>query len=121
MELPASCNTSANQVGEYEVLQKLGSGSFSIVYLARHRQHPDAVVAIKAISREKLNPKLQKSLESEISILQKHQHDNIVKLFNIQKVTFCVRPYDIVLQSKRHIYLILEYCAGGDLHKFIKK
>jgi len=35
------------------------------------------------------------------------QHGNIVKLFGIKK-------------TKAHIFLVLEYCAGGDLQKFIR-
>ena len=44
------------------------------------------------------------NLESEMSILREYQHTNIVKLDGIQK-------------TRGHIFLILEFCAGGDLHK----
>ena len=27
----------------------------------------------------------------------------------------------ICFKSRRHIYLVMEYCAGGDMHKFIRR
>ena len=47
------------------------------------------------------------NLDVEISILQNFQHSTIVKMFS-------------VLKSKEHIYLFLEYCAGGDLQRLIR-
>ena len=92
--------------GNYDFCEVIGSGSFSTVYRAVHRptQH---TVAIKAVARKKLNPKLQQSLESEISILRDHQHPNIVALSEIA-------------HGPNHIYLVLEFCNGGDLHGLIR-
>ena len=53
------------------------------VYRGVHKK-THAEVAVKAISRERLNKKLQENLESEISILRDVQHTNIVKLFEIK-------------------------------------
>ena len=50
------------------------------------------------------NHKPAQNLESEISILRDYQHTNIVKLDGIKK-------------TRGHIFLVLEFCAGGDLHK----
>jgi len=95
-------------VGDYNITRKLGSGSFASVFKAHHCRYPDKIVAIKAISTAKLNKKLQDNLTTEIGILQKIEHENVVRLYGIQK-------------SERHIYLIMEYCDGGDLHRFIRK
>ena len=99
---------SKKRVGDYELVKKLGSGSFATVFKAQHCKYADKVVAVKAISTSKLNAKLQENLETEIGILDKLSHPNIVRLYGIHK-------------SPHHIYLFMEYCNGGDLHRFIRK
>ncbi|CAK4076528.1 unnamed protein product [Aphanomyces euteiches] len=94
-------------VGDYVVTARIGSGSFAIVYKGYHKI-TNVPVAVKAINKTKLNPKLLENLESEISIMRQINHPNIVKLYEIKK-------------TDKHIYLMLEYCDGGDLQHFIKK
>jgi serine/threonine-protein kinase ULK/ATG1 len=94
-------------IGDYIVTARIGSGSFAIVYRAHHKV-TNQPVAVKAINKTKLNPKLLENLESEISIMRQIDHPNIVKLYDIKK-------------TERTIYLFLEYCDGGDLQHFIKK
>jgi serine/threonine-protein kinase ULK/ATG1 len=119
-------------VAGYALQQKLGSGSFAVVYRgvrveARHlpqqlsqehppQQHPGdagssaaSVVAIKSISRtsEKLTKKVLQNLEIEISILRSYRHRNIVCMHDFHK-------------TDRNFYLILEYCGGGDVQKLIR-
>ncbi|CAN0039548.1 unnamed protein product, partial [Phaeothamnion confervicola] len=77
------------------------------VFRAHHKGRGEEV-AIKAIRRERLNRKLQENLECEISILRNFRHPNIVELYDIKK-------------TDRHIYLVCELCAGGDLQKFIRR
>ncbi|RHX96563.1 hypothetical protein DYB36_006711, partial [Aphanomyces astaci] len=92
---------------DYVVTARIGSGSFAIVYKGYHKV-TNVPVAVKAINKTKLNPKLLENLESEISIMRQINHPNIVKLYDIKK-------------TDKHIYLMLEYCDGGDLQHFIKK
>lgn len=86
---------------------KIGSGSFAVVSKGRHRVH-GTEVAIKEIATDNLNRKLQESLESEIAILKRANHPNIIRLLEIVK-------------SPDKIFLILEYCAGGDLSDYIRR
>jgi serine/threonine-protein kinase ULK/ATG1 len=106
----------AKMVAGYALQQKLGSGSFAIVY--KGVRQPSSTpcteptidtVAIKAITRisEKLTKKVLQNLEIEISILRTYRHRNIVCLHDVQK-------------TERHFYLILEYCGGGDLQRLIR-
>lgn len=90
----------------YRRLERLGKGSFATVYRAVHLVS-NQEAAIKDILQERLTLKLQENLESEISILKNHAHRNIVRLYDIER-------------SDKHIYIILEYCRGGDLQRFIK-
>ena len=101
---------SGRKIGQYTVLEKIGDGSFSQVFKAANSapgpQQIDSIVAIKAVQMARLNPKLQEAMVSEIEILEKIRHKNIVRLFG------CIK-------KSQYIYLILEYCEGGDLHGFI--
>ncbi|KAL0915141.1 hypothetical protein M5K25_015540 [Dendrobium thyrsiflorum] len=94
-------------VGDYMFGRQIGSGSFSVVWLARHRVN-GVEVAVKEIVMEKLSKKLQESLLSEIVILKRIKHPNIIAM------------HDIIEASGR-IYLILEYCRGGDLSMYIQR
>lgn len=72
-------------VGDYLVGRQIGSGSFSVVSEARHRVH-GTHVAIKEIAMSRLNKKLQESLMSEIFILRRIDHPNIIRLLDMIEV-----------------------------------
>ncbi|EGZ16349.1 hypothetical protein PHYSODRAFT_450814, partial [Phytophthora sojae] len=94
-------------IGEYVVTSKLGSGSFAVVYKGYHKTSKTPV-AIKALSLHKLNGKLLANLEMEIAIMRQIDHPNVVKLYDIKK-------------TDKHMYLMLEYCAGGDLQQYMRR
>ncbi|KAE8661120.1 PRA1 family protein A2 isoform 2 [Hibiscus syriacus] len=94
-------------VGSYLIGRQIGSGSFSIVCHARHRVH-GTEVAIKEIVMSRLNKKLQESLMSEIYILKRINHPNIIRLHDI-------------IEVPGKIHLVLEYCKGGDLSMYVTR
>eukprot|EP00163_Fabomonas_tropica_P009380 TRINITY_DN1918_c0_g1_i3.p1 TRINITY_DN1918_c0_g1~~TRINITY_DN1918_c0_g1_i3.p1 ORF type:complete len:654 (-),score=71.25 TRINITY_DN1918_c0_g1_i3:12-1973(-) len=94
-------------IGEYGIVERIGVGSFAQVYKGVHMP-TGRLVAIKGLDRGKMSKKLLENLDSEISIMKSLTHDNIVKLYE-------------VLKTKQNIYLVLEYCNGGDLSKLLKK
>ncbi|KAK2657765.1 hypothetical protein Ddye_010817 [Dipteronia dyeriana] len=94
-------------VGDYLVGRQIGSGSFSVVWHARHRVH-GTEVAIKEIATGRLNKKLQESLMSEIFILKRINHRNIIRLHDI-------------IEVPGKINIVLEYCRGGDLSMYIQR
>ena len=124
--------TIQNSYGEFQriagffVQQTLGSGSFAnVVKGVKYAPPPPdsndpnltlqqeqtiiETVAIKAINRksERITKKVLQNLELEISILKTYRHPNIVCLSQVHK-------------TDQHIFLVLEYCAGGDLQKLIR-
>ena len=105
----SSSSSTRRSVGQYIVTKRLGHGSFATVWRGYHRV-TNAPVAIKSISRSKLSGHVKHAdnLQSEISILQQLQSPHIVQLLDLQS-------------SERHIYLIMEFCAGGDLSHFLRQ
>ncbi|RWR87719.1 serine/threonine-protein kinase ATG1a-like protein isoform X2 [Cinnamomum micranthum f. kanehirae] len=95
-------------VGDYILGPKIGSGSFSVVWLARHRCLGDEV-AVKEIEKKNLsNNKAKESLFKEISTLSPIRHPNIIRLYE-------------AIETAEKIFLVLEYCVGGDLAAYIQR
>ncbi|GIL66257.1 hypothetical protein Vafri_19869 [Volvox africanus] len=94
-------------IRNWEIQEVVGSGSFAIVWRARHVTS-GALAAVKEILSDRLNKKLHESLESEIAVLQRLKHANIVGLLDLHK-------------EPGKIFLVLEYCAGGDLAQHLRQ
>ncbi|CAA6656108.1 unnamed protein product [Spirodela intermedia] len=94
-------------VGDYMLGPKIGAGSFAVVWQARHRLL-GLEVAVKEIDKKQLSRKLRESLFKEIDILRNVSHPNIVRLHE-------------AIETQEKIYLVLEYCTGGDLAAFITR
>ncbi|KAF8177672.1 other/ULK/ULK protein kinase [Pholiota molesta] len=100
-------STEDDDARPYVIVSDIGKGSFATVYKGYHEETRH-IVAIKAVKRDKLSTKLFENLQSEIQILKSLSHRHITKLIDI-------------VRAERHIYLIMEFCAGGDLTNYIKK
>ncbi|GMM53973.1 serine/threonine protein kinase [Maudiozyma humilis] len=95
--------------GKYIVDKEIGQGSFAVVYRGHSASAPQTHIAIKAVSKAKLkNKKLLENLEIEITILKKVRHPHIVRLMESER-------------SATDFFLIMEYCALGDLTFLIKR
>lgn len=109
LHLPSMSATESGQrcIGDWIVdPQPLGQGSFAVVWKATHRA-TSRPAAIKEINLTKLNSRLRQSLESEISVLSRISHQNVVQLYE-------------VLETHGKMFLIMEYCSGGDLSQYFK-
>ncbi|KAL1195882.1 Serine/threonine-protein kinase ATG1b [Cardamine amara subsp. amara] len=107
MAQSAAAERSGRVIGDYAVGRQIGSGSFSEVWEGKHLVH-GTVVAIKEISMARLNKKLQESLMSEIIILRKINHPNIIRFIDM-------------IEAPGKINVVLEYCKGGDLSMYIHR
>jgi len=91
---------------KYEILSKLGSGSFGNVYLARNR-FTDEKVALKQIKKSSANLLSDGQIKDEIEILKNLDHPDIVRIIES-------------FNTKNSYILITEYCEGGELFDQVK-
>ena len=95
------------QIGDYLLNEEIGSGGFAKVVLGTHIPTGEKV-AIKIMDKKQiLSDELNKErVLSEISILKIVRHNNIIKLYEM-------------METPQKIYLVMEYCDGGELFDYI--
>ncbi|KAI9366792.1 kinase-like domain-containing protein [Zopfochytrium polystomum] len=94
-----------NMINElYEKIEKIGEGTYGVVYKARNKTN-GTVVALKKIRLETEDEGVPSTAIREISLLKELRHPNIVKL------------HDIVHQNAK-IYLVFEF-LDLDLKKYM--
>ena len=92
------------------ILEKcIGKGAFGEVYLTTIKGDNSRKLATKKLERAQIEgTEAMKYLKNEILILQKLNHPNIVK-------------YESIKKTKKHFYLVMEFCNGGELSKALEK
>eukprot|EP00033_Pygsuia_biforma_P005655 GCRY01006246.1.p1 GENE.GCRY01006246.1~~GCRY01006246.1.p1 ORF type:complete len:301 (+),score=60.40 GCRY01006246.1:206-1108(+) len=93
-------------LGSYELKEVVGEGSYGKVKKAVH-VFTGEYVAIKILEKERLlqGDEYQR-VYREIDILKKLSHPNIVQLLD-------------VVDTPKHLYVVMEYCDGGELFDYI--
>jgi serine/threonine protein kinase len=92
---------------DFSVGKIIGKGAYALVRVGLQKKW-NRRVAIKIYDRKMLeNPGRQRAVKSEINILTKLQHPNIIQLFE-------------VIESNNHLNLILEYVPGPSLQFYLK-
>jgi protein-serine/threonine kinase len=96
-----------SRFGNYILGQTLGEGEFGKVKMG-WKKDSSVEVAIKLIRRETLgnNTNRLQKIYREIHILRGLEHPNIVRLHEM-------------VETERHIGIILEYASGGELFDYI--
>lgn len=95
------------KLADFILTERLGSGTYATVYKAYRKGDSREVVAVKVVGKKTLNKASTDNLLTEIEILKTMKHPHIVQLKDFQWDT-------------ENIYLILEWCSGGDLSRFIR-
>jgi len=90
---------------EYSQSDLIGHGAFALVFRGRKKKTHEPV-AIKQIALKSVPGKLSNIRQKEIHILKELKHPNIVQLYDY-------------LETKSDIFLIMEYCNGGDLGDYL--
>ena len=95
-------------VGRYQVLKEIGSGSMGVVYQA-HDPNLDLVVALKVLRKDRLaNEPVVRRFLAEAKALGRLDHPNIVRVYNVD------REGDIV-------FIAMEFIEGDSLSGVMKK
>lgn len=93
----------------YDMMKCLGEGAFGKVYEGTFIPNNQRV-AIKRLDLRQIegNEYLKNAINTEISILKKFKHENIVEFIDF-------------LASKNSLYLVMEFCEQGDLKRYLRK
>lgn len=92
----------------YDFLGLCGSGSFGKVHKVRCKEDGQ-LYACKEINYSKMSSKEKELLVSEVNLLRKLNHPNIVKY---------IRRYQD--KAATIIFIIMDYCSKGDLSDYVK-
>ncbi|TPX70577.1 hypothetical protein SpCBS45565_g01610 [Spizellomyces sp. 'palustris'] len=104
--VPGKQHSHQNRIGNYDFIRTIGEGSFAKVKLAVHRLLGEKV-AIKIIDKQTLPDSYSMAhLHREAQIMRMLDHPNIVQLIE-------------VMETKRELYLVLEYAPGGEVLDYI--
>ena len=93
-------------IGDFKIGSKIGQGTFSKVCMGIHIPTGEKV-AIKILQKNQIKEKTDKiRIEKEINLQKKLHHQNIIHQYS-------------VLDTETAIYIITEYCSGGELFDYI--
>src|ERR1700733_2540999 len=93
---------------KYEKINDIGKGSFGAVSKIK-RLADGKILVWKELNYGKMSEKEKQMLVSEVNILRELNHAHIV------------RYYDrIIDRDNAKIYIVMEYCEGGDISTLIK-
>lgn len=89
-------------MNNYHIYEEIGRGHGSIVYKGREKQ------TIKYVAIKSVDKSLKARVLNEVSVMYTLDHPNILKFLNWYETT-------------NHIWLIVEYCTGGDLLRLLRQ
>ena len=97
-----------NQLGEYQLLGKLGEGGMGAVYKARHVRL-DRLVALKVLAKDRTaNPGAIARFEREMKAVGRVDHPNVVRAMDAREI------------EGTH-FLVMEYVTGKDLAEVVDR
>lgn len=68
-----------NELDDYQKVQKIGEGTYGVVYKAIVKSSPGSIVALKKIRLDHEDEGIPSTAIREMSILRELDHENIVK------------------------------------------
>uniref|UniRef100_A0A8C4N242 Maternal embryonic leucine zipper kinase n=1 Tax=Eptatretus burgeri TaxID=7764 RepID=A0A8C4N242_EPTBU len=89
---------------DYDVWETIGTGGFAKVKLAQHKLTGEKV-AVKIMEKEELGEDLPR-VQTEIAAMMNLSHQHVCTLYQ-------------VIETPKRIFMVLEYCPGGELFDYI--
>jgi NIMA (never in mitosis gene a)-related kinase len=98
-----------SKLEDYSVIGTIGSGSYGTCKRVR-RKADGKILVWKELNYGDMTEDEKQMLVSEVNLLRELKHEHIV------------RYYDRIIDRRRSVlYLVMEYCEGGDLSTVIAK
>ncbi|XP_060907853.1 serine/threonine-protein kinase Nek2 [Labrus mixtus] len=98
-----------SRVEDYEVLYTIGSGSYGRCQKIR-RKSDEKILVWKELDYGNMAESEKQMLVSEVNLLRELKHPNIVRYHD-----------RIIDRSNATLYIVMEYCEGGDLSSLITR
>ena len=96
-----------HNLDDYLIGKQIGQGAYALVFLGLN-QKTNKKVALKIYQKDKIKDlQRKKSIRREIKIMQRVNHPNIAKLFE-------------VIETDTQVILVMEYINGGSTHGYLK-
>ena len=106
MEADFQTELESQEIGVYQILSKLGSGSFASVWLAQHKL-TGLKVAIKVVQKSSLDTAdALMRFNRECALLKQIEHPFIAELFEI-------------IDDSSAFYLVMEYVEHGNMLNYV--
>jgi 5'-AMP-activated protein kinase catalytic alpha subunit len=94
------------RIGDYIIGRSIGKGTFGKVKKGVHTKTGEKV-AIKILEKDKIQDVSDvERVAREIHILKIVRHPNVIQMYEI-------------IETKKQLYLIMEYAEGGELFDYI--
>eukprot|EP00188_Purpureofilum_apyrenoidigerum_P000186 Plantae.Rhodophyta-Purpureofilum_apyrenoidigerum.ctg10717.p1 GENE.Plantae.Rhodophyta-Purpureofilum_apyrenoidigerum.ctg10717~~Plantae.Rhodophyta-Purpureofilum_apyrenoidigerum.ctg10717.p1 ORF type:complete len:526 (-),score=107.24 Plantae.Rhodophyta-Purpureofilum_apyrenoidigerum.ctg10717:1135-2682(-) len=104
-------SASGDKVGlsDFEVIKPIGKGGMGAVFLVRHKETGErlAMKVLKRYTIEDSGKSMRRALDERLVLEMAAGHPFIVEL----KYAF---------QTEKNLYMVTEFCAGGDLHDYLQ-
>ncbi|CAE7318020.1 RUK [Symbiodinium natans] len=102
LPIPEARDEARHARNNYHLYEEIGHGKFSKVYKGR-KKFTIRFVAVKSFEKSR-----REKVLIEVDILSKLNHPNVLGLINWY-------------ETRNHLWVIFEYCAGGDLLRLLKQ
>ena len=108
MSSPLIQNKQVSSLANYDIIERIGTGSYGLVFKAKAKNKNQLLVIKQLPITSKTTQTDKPSSQSEAQILSQLSNRYIVKYFTS-------------FEESNSLYIVMEYCEGGDLSSYLSK